>query len=226
MPEEHATREERAQADLGRGPAPPQPHRVRRHQRAPRHRRHDDPHPPLRPDLRHRRRPQDRTATRIPSASARPEPSAQLAGTPRTKLYLHLDRTDLDETRVGRAEKLGPATAAKIRDWVGHSRVTIQPVLRIDRTDAVDAHDPPAWMRDLVILRDPRCVFPHCQRDARGCDLDHIDPLRRHRPTRPNPTSQPRPAVPRHHRAKTTGRWQYRRLPDGTYQWTGPGITG
>ncbi len=99
-----------------------------------------------------------------------------LAGTPKTKLYLHLDHTDLTSTRVGRAEKLGPATAAKIRDWVGHSRVTIQPVLRIDRTDAVDAHDPPAWMRDLVILRDPRCVFPHCQRDARACDLDHTIP--------------------------------------------------
>ncbi len=56
-----------------------------------------------------------------------------LAGTPRTKLYLHLDRPTHHENRVGRAEKLGPATAAKIRDWVGHSRVTIQPVLRIDR---------------------------------------------------------------------------------------------
>ena len=55
--------------------------------------------------------------------------------------------------------------------------------------------------------------------------------------TTPSPTTTPaHPAKPaqhnlaplcrRHHRAKTTGRWQYRRLPDGTYQWTGPGITG
>ena len=108
---------------------------------------------------------------------------AQLSGTPKTKLYLHLDHTDLEvstgsthENRVGRAEKLGPATLAQIKDWVGHSRVTIQPVLHTDRTDAVDAHDPPARMRDQVILRDPRCVFPHCQRDARACDLDHTIP--------------------------------------------------
>ena len=44
------------------------------------------------------------------------------------------------------------------------------------RTDAVDQHDPPAWMRDLVILRDGHCVFPGCTIDARRCDLDHIDP--------------------------------------------------
>ena len=52
--------------------------------------------------------------------------------------------------------------------------------------------------------------------------------------TTPSPTTTPaHPAKPdqtnlaplcrRHHRAKTTGRWQYRRQPDGTYQWTGPG---
>ena len=91
----------------------------------------------------------------------------------------------------------------------------------MDRDDAVDAHDPPAWMRDLVILRDPRCVFPHCQRDARGCDLDHTIPY-----DDTGPPGQTRPAnlaplCRRHHRAKTTGRWRYRRLPDGTYQWTG-----
>jgi hypothetical protein len=98
---------------------------------------------------------------------------AQLAGTPKTKLYLHLDA----DTPVGRAEKLGPATIAQIRDWVGHSRVTIQPVLHTHRTDVKDAHDPPARMRNQVILRDERCVFPHCQRHARGCDLDHMAPF-------------------------------------------------
>ena len=81
-------------------------------------------------------------------------------------------------------------------------------------------------MRDLVILRDPTCVFPHCQRDSRGCDLDHIDPY-----DDTGPPGQTRPAnlaplCRRHHRAKTTGRWQYRRLPDGTYDWTGPGLRG
>ena len=69
-------------------------------------------------------------------------------------------------------ERFGPATIARIKDWAGRSRVTIQPVLDMGCTDAVDAHDPPAWMRELVILRDRHCVFPWCTRDARACDID------------------------------------------------------
>ncbi len=69
-----------------------------------------------------------------------------------------------------------PATIAKIKNWVGHAQVTIQPVLDMGRGDAVDQHDPPAWMREIVILRDRHCVFPGCRVDARACDQDHIDP--------------------------------------------------
>jgi len=54
--------------------------------------------------------------------------------------------------------------------------VSIRPVLDPARTDAVDEHDPPEWMRELVILRDRHCVFPWCSRDARDCDLDHMEP--------------------------------------------------
>ena len=52
----------------------------------------------------------------------------------------------------------------------------IKPVLHLERTDAVDAHDAPPWMADLVRLRDQVCVFPGCQRPSRACGLDHIDP--------------------------------------------------
>ena len=146
--------------------------------------------------------------------------------TAKTRLYLHLDLADLDDpTRVGRVERLGPATTQKIRDWLATTNATIQPVLRMDRDDAVDAHDPPAWMRDLVTLRDPHCVFPHCQRTSRACDLDHIDPYDDHGPpgqTRPDNLA---PLCRRHHRAKTSGRWRYQRHPDGTYQWTALGGT-
>ena len=179
-------------ADLGRDPAPPEPHRVRRHQRAPRHRRHDDPHAPLRPDLRHRRPPQDRTATKHPSASARPGPSPSWPAPRRPSSTC----TSTPTHPSGRAEKLGPATLAKIKDWVGHSRVTIQPVLRIDRDrrgrrprptrlDARPGHPPrpPLRVPALPTRRPGLRPRPH-------------HPLRRHRPTRPNPTRQPRPPVP------------------------------
>ena len=53
-------------------------------------------------------------------------------------------------------------TSHKIRTWVGHHQVVIQPVLNMARRDAVDSHDPPGWMRDLVHLRDSHCIFPRC----------------------------------------------------------------
>jgi len=57
----------------------------------------------------------------------------------------------------------GTASLTLLRDWLQRlTGVTIRPVLDPTRTDAVDAHDPPAWMREVVILRDRHCVFPGC----------------------------------------------------------------
>jgi 5-methylcytosine-specific restriction endonuclease McrA len=100
--------------------------------------------------------------------------------------------------------------------------MTIQPVLNMQRGDAVDGHHLPPWMRDLVILRDGHCVFRGCTKHARGCDLDHITP---YDPT--GPPGQTRPdnlacLCRRHHRAKTTGLWRYTRTPAGSYLWHGP----
>ena len=118
----------------------------------------------------------------------------------------------------GRVEKLGTASLALLRDWLQRlTGVSIRPVLDPTRTEAVDAHDPPAWMRELVILRDRHCVFPGCTTDARACDLDHIEP---YVPLdHGGPPGQTSPAnlaclCRRHHRAKTFAGWHYRRLPD------------
>ena len=139
-----------------------------------------------------------------------------------TALHLHLSLSDLathlaDGTPVvGEAERLGPVTVDLIRTWLTGSRATIRPVLDLDRADAVDRHDPPAWMRELVVLRDRHCVFPWCGRDARSCDLDHIEAY-----DDTGPPGQTRPEnlaalCRRHHRAKTFAGWRYRRRPDGS----------
>ncbi len=149
----------------------------------------------------------------------------------KVRIYVHVDADDLeprphdggDEVfAVARVEKLGALSMARLRQWVGHHQVTFVPVLNMARGDAVDVHDPPAWMRELVILRDGSCVFPGCTRDARSCDLDHIDPY--------DPDGPPGQTHPdnlaclcrRHHRAKTSGLWRYTRTPDGRYEWNGP----
>jgi hypothetical protein len=145
-----------------------------------------------------------------------------------TNLYLHLSLADLTTHHttgapvVGEAERLGPVTVDQIRSWLADSQATIRPVLHLARSDAVDRHDPPPWMREQVILRDRHCVFPWCGRDARACDLDHIEAY-----DETGPPGQTRPdnlaaLCRRHHRAKTFTGWTYHRHPDGTYTWTSP----
>ena len=109
--------------------------------------------------------------------------------------------------------------------WLDQSQVTIQPVLRTDRSDAVDQHDPPQWMRELVILRDRTCVYPYCERSSRDCDLDHIKAYVAMDDGGPPGQTNPHNLAPlcrRHHRAKTHAGWTYRRNPDGTYTWHTP----
>ena len=148
----------------------------------------------------------------------------------RTHLYVHVSLADLathasGDPAVGEVEKLGPATLDLIKAWLGESRATVQPVLDLNRTDAVDRHDPPVWMRGQVILRDRHCVFPWCGRDARLTDLDHIVPYAPPGEGGPPGQTNPQNLAPlcrRHHRAKTFTGWTYQRDRDCTYTWTSP----
>ena len=149
-----------------------------------------------------------------------------------SSVVLHLNAEDLDRvstdpavvTVVGPHQR-GPVLLDVLHAWLPGTTVVVRPVLDLSRTDAVDAHDPPPWMADLVRFRDPTCVFPGCRRRSQACDLDHIEPYQP--PQRGGPPGQTRPAnlaplCRRHHRAKTHGGWAYRRHHDGTYTWTSP----
>ena len=147
-----------------------------------------------------------------------------------THLYVHVSLADVathvaGNQVVGEVEKLGPATLDLIRTWLADSTARIVPVLDLNRSDAVDQHDPPPWMRELVILRDRHCAFPWCGRDARACDLDHtvpyVPPDEGGPPGQTNPQNLA-PLCRRHHRAKTAKRWRYERTEDGSYAWTSP----
>jgi hypothetical protein len=141
--------------------------------------------------------------------------------TSKTKLYLHLSPGD----KLGFVERLGPLTTATIQSWLRASRFTLQPVLDMRRTDAVDDYEPPQWMRELVILRDRTCVHPNCNRSSRECDLDHIEAFVEMDDGGPPGQTRPDNLAPlcrRHHRAKTHYGWSYQRNADGSYTWTDP----
>ena len=80
-------------------------------------------------------------------------------------------------------------------------------------------------MAEAVRLRDTTCVFPRCGRPAERCDLDHLDPyvpLEEGGPPGQTGVDALAPLCRRHHRAKTFADFTYRRLPDGSYEWTLP----
>ncbi len=144
-------------------------------------------------------------------------------------LWLHLTADQLLEIDTFPAaihtDRFGTPSSDLVKLWLTDTTVTIKPVLDPARADAVDAHDPPDWMADLVRLRDPCCVFPGCQRPSRACDLDHIDPylpLDRGGPPGQTAPANLAPLCRRHHRAKTHAGWTYHRRPDGSYHWTSP----
>jgi hypothetical protein len=140
---------------------------------------------------------------------------------PATTLFVHISEDSLTRDGTGPAviEGLGATSTDLIRGWLSGSTVIIRPVLDLNRTDGMEQHDPPAWMRELIVQRDAHCVFPGCHRDSRACDLDHIDPYDTGGATTPDNLA---PLCRRHHRAKTHSSYAYRRDPDGTYQWSLP----
>ena len=165
-------------------------------------------------------------STSPPALPTAPPTAQHLLNGSRGTLFLHVTTDDLADGTGGRVEQLGPATLQLLQDWISRvSSFTIRPVLDLARTDTADPHDPPAWMRETVILRDRHCVFPGCGIDARSCDLDHIRAYLP--PDDGGPPGQTTPAnlaclCRRHHRLKTFTAWRYRRLPDNTYEWTNP----
>ncbi len=195
-----------------------------------------DPTDPERPDPETRprrvpRRGRDVRRAQPVRAPRRGHDREQRAG--EAVLVLHLtDRDLLDGAPVpghggvARSDTLGPMLMGCLASWLfSAAKITIKPVLDIDAMPAADAHDPPDRMVEAVRFRDETCVYPHCGRPARRCDLDHIDPYVDPDDGGPSGQTSPvnlAPLCRRHHRAKTHADFDYRRLPDGSYRWTLP----
>ncbi len=149
------------------------------------------------------------------------DPAQPVTSVAKTKLYLHLHLTDLlgleasDGTGFGTVERFGPATIARIKDWAGRSRVTIQPVLDMSRADAVDAARPTRLDAGTGDPAGQALRVPVVHPGRKSLRLDHITPYDENGPpgqTRPEDLAA---LCRRHHRAKTFRRWRYHRTPSG-----------
>ncbi|MGO4257741.1 DUF222 domain-containing protein [Marmoricola sp. RAF53] len=162
-------------------------------------------------------------AARLPQPPVGAErlPQPPVARRPVT-LYLHLDPRD----PFGRLENRGPhlISQEQIQGWLKApgAQITIRPVIDLNDELATTAYQPSDRLREHVILRDRTCVFPYCTRNARACDLDHIEPYDPDGGNDQTRTSNLAALCRHHHRLKTHAGWHYEAQRPGTYRWRSP----
>ena len=151
---------------------------------------------------------------------------------PKATLYVHLDQTVLASgglgavgTNAATVEGVGAVTVEQVRQWLGHRRVTVQPVLDPTAQASVDSYAFPPRLREALHLSTPRDAFPYAVNTGRGMDIDH--PIPYLPPARGGPPGQTglhnaAPMVRHHHRLKTHGRWRLRQVDHCVYLWTSP----
>lgn len=108
-----------------------------------------------------------------------------------------------------------------VRLWCGRTDryVTVRPVIDLNEGHpGSEGYTPSDSLRERVILRNPTCVFPHCARPSRGCDLDHLVPW----PLGPTTEANLAPLCRHHHRLKTHTHWRYESLAPGVFLWHDP----
>ena len=128
------------------------------------------------------------------------------------------------EGGVARIEGIGALDRTTLRRFLGHTRVTVRPVVDLNTIAPVDQYEIPAGMRQHVLARNPVEVFPYSTRPAGSCDLDHTEPYDWTAPagagqTRPDNLG---PLSRRTHRAKTARLWHLEQWQPGWYTWTSP----
>jgi hypothetical protein len=142
-------------------------------------------------------------------------------------LYAHLSA---DAVRSGTRE--APAwvdnaggrllTAGQVADWCGRADLTgviVKHVIDLNENITCTGYQPSPRLIEQVRLRDRTCVFPHCNRPARACDLDHIVAHAEGGST----SSDNLACLCRlHHRLKTHAGWSYQMVRPGVFLWRSP----
>lgn len=148
---------------------------------------------------------------------------------PPVTLYLHLTDTAFsrDSGGVARFEQGGPITLAHAREVLGHSRVTIRPVLDLERLRPADAYEFTGSLREGLRLRTPADCYPYAVRVGRSLtvdlDMDHTDAWDTDGPPGQTTAANGGPLSRHHHRIKTHGPMAVRQPRPGLYVWRTPG---
>jgi hypothetical protein len=113
-------------------------------------------------------------------------------------------------------------TAGQVADWCNRSDVTgviVKHVIDLNETITCTGYQPSPRLIEQVRLRDRTCVFPHCNRPARACDLDHVIA---HGDGGSTSSDNLACLCRLHHRLKTHGEWTYQMIAPGVFLWRSP----
>jgi hypothetical protein len=140
-------------------------------------------------------------------------------------VVVHIDPKSMEgEFEIARVYR---ETALSRDTWVellGHSRVTVRPVVDLNALPPVDAYEIPDRIRDAVCWRSPVDVFPYGTSSGSSCDLDHTISYDHERGGPPDQTriDNLAPIHRRAHRAKTAMVWKLTQYEGGWLEWTSP----
>lgn len=137
---------------------------------------------------------------------------------PPVVLYLHLTESAFrrDEGGVARFEQGGPITLAHAREILGHSRVTIRPVLDPEHHRPADAYEFTGSLREAILSRTPADCYPYAVKVGRSMDLDHTTAFDPHGPPGQTCAANAGPMTRHHHRIQTHGPVAVRQPRPGT----------
>lgn len=145
---------------------------------------------------------------------------------PTTHLTVHIAAETVQTGRgVCRVPGIAPMTATWVKNWLGHERVKVRPVIDLnDPPPPVDCYEIPRRHRYHALLLRPGSVFPWSTA-TRGLDLDHHPryiPLMKGGPPGQTSVDALGPLARPEHRAVTHGGWQRRQPEPGTMIFRSP----
>ena len=143
------------------------------------------------------------------SAFRRPRLSA-------TVLYVHFDASSRSWSLDGH----GPITRGEAEEIVGHSQVTIKPVIDLAANISYTGYVAPSRLKEQTALANHGyCTFPHCTSSAWRGEYDHIVDYHARGPTDARNGHR---LCKHHHRAKTFGGWTVTSPVTGVWVWRSP----
>jgi hypothetical protein len=168
------------------------------------------------------------TPPRPSSCSATP-PQRSRSSTPPTTLYVFLSDLVLGGRidGVARVEGIGPMLLEQLAELLKDRDITLQPVIDLNHTHAVNGYEHPTLVKHRTLLRMLGDVFPHSANAGyRRLDHDHprpYVPVEKGGPPGQTGDHADAPLTRSHHRAKThQPGYQVDRLALGAYRWVTP----